>query len=294
MTRYTVNTQVGLIHIITIHYRCWNIHSPRNGYFWILQGPVIATLLVSILYGSFFYFYVNILTNFVYRLHLWPLYYLSIFDVLLQITSLISFGHCIIYPSSTYGFRLPLWYLLAIVLSVHLRRTASDYLSGICWPLYYLSFFDVRLQITPLVYVGHCIICPSSTYGFRLPLWYLLAIVLSVLLRRTASDYLSGIFWPLYYLSIVDVRLQITSLVYCGHCIICPSSTYGFRLPLWYLVAIVLSVHLRRTASDYLSGIFWPLYYLSIFDVRLQITSLVYVGHCIICPSSTYDFRLPL
>jgi hypothetical protein len=204
---------------------------------------------VSILYESFFYFYVDILTNFVYRLHLWPLYYLSFFDVRLQITSLVSVGHCIICPSSTYGFKLPLWYLLAIVLSVLLRRTASDYLSGICWPLYYLSFFDVRLQITSLVSFGHCIICPSSTYGFRLPLWYRLAIVLSVHLRRTASDYLSSIFWPLYYLSIFDVRLQFTSLVYVGHCIICPSSTYGFRLPLLYfhtfLCKIILSFNFQ-------------------------------------------------
>jgi hypothetical protein len=32
---------------------------------------------------------------------------------------------------------------------------------------------------------GHCVVCSSSIYGFWLPLWYLLAIVLSVLLRFT-------------------------------------------------------------------------------------------------------------
>ena len=74
----------------------------------------------------------------------WPLYCLS-------------FGHCIVC-------------FLAIVLSVF-------------WPLYCLSF-------------GHCIVC-------------LLAIVLSV-------------FWPFYFLSF-------------GHCIGCPSSFYGFWLPLCYL-----------------------------------------------------------
>jgi hypothetical protein len=34
-------------------------------------------------------------------------------------------------------------------------------------------------MITPLVSFGHCIVC-RSFYGVRLPLWYLLATVLSV------------------------------------------------------------------------------------------------------------------
>jgi hypothetical protein len=34
------------------------------------------------------------------------------------ITSLVSFGHCIVSPSLIYASGLPLWYLLAIVLSV--------------------------------------------------------------------------------------------------------------------------------------------------------------------------------
>ena len=214
---------------------------------------------------------------------MWPLYYLS-FYLRLLITTLVSCGHCIICPS-IYGFWLPLWYLVAIVLSV-LLFTASDYHFGILWPLYYLSFY-LRLLITTLVSCGHCIIWPSI-YGFWWPLWCLVAIVLSVLLF-TASDYQFGILWPLYYLSFY-LRLLITTLVSCGHCIIC-SSIYGFWLPLWYLVAIVLSV-LLFTASDYHFGILLPLYYLS-FYLRLPITTLVSFDHCIICPS-IYGFWLPL
>jgi hypothetical protein len=37
--------------------------------------------------------------------------------------------------------------------------------------------------------LGHCFVCPSLIYGFWLPLWYLVAIVLSVLLWFTDSDY---------------------------------------------------------------------------------------------------------
>jgi hypothetical protein len=102
---------------------------------------------------------------------------------------LVSFGHCVFCPSSIYGFWLPLWYHLAIVLSVLLPYTNSDYSFGIFWPLCFLSFFDIRILITPLVSFGHCVVCPSSIYGFWLPLWYILAIVLSVLLRYTDSDY---------------------------------------------------------------------------------------------------------
>ena len=43
--------------------------------------------------------------------------------------------------------------------------------------------------------LGHCIFCPSSIYGFWLPLWYL---------RFTISDYLFGI---------LDLRFLTTSLV---------------------------------------------------------------------------------
>ena len=128
------------------------------------------------------------------------------------------------------------------------------------WPLYCLSFSDLRLLITPLVSFDHCIVCPliygfwlslwylytfdhcivcpSLIYGFWLPLWYLLTIVLSVLLWITASDYPFGI---------LDLRLLITLLVSFDHCVVCPSLIYGFWLPLWYL---------RFTAFDYPFGIF--------------------------------------
>ena len=56
------------------------------------------------------------------------------------------------------------------------------------WPLCCLFFFDIRILIT---------------------LWYLLAIVFSVLPRHTDSDY---------------------SLVSFGHCVVSSSSTYGFWL----------------------------------------------------------------
>ena len=229
----------------------------------------------------------------------WSLYCMSS-DIRLLFTSLVSLGHCIVCPL-VYDFCLPLWYLLVIVLSV-LWFTTSVYLFGISWSLYCLSS-GLWLLFTSLVSLGHCIVCPL-VYDFCLPLWYLLVIVLSVLWFMT-SVYLFGISWSLYCLS-SDLWLLFTSLVSLGHWIVCPlvydfclslghcsvcPLVYDFCLPLWYLLVIVLSV-LWLKASVYLFGISWSLYYLS-SDIRLLFTSLVSLGHCIVCPL-IYDFCLPL
>ena len=214
---------------------------------------------------------------------LWPLYCQS-FELRLLITHLIYFGHCIACPLN-YGFWLPLWYNLAIVLPV-LWITTSDYPFDILWPLYCLSF-ELQLLITHLIYFGHCIACPLN-YGFWLPIWYTLAIVLPVL-WITASDYPFDIRWPFYCLTF-ELRLLITSLIYFGHCIVCPLN-YGFWLPLWYTLAIALSV-LWITTSDYPFDILLPLYCQS-FELRLLITHLIYFGHCIACPLN-YSFWLPI
>ena len=224
----------------------------------------------------------------------WPLCCLSFFDLHILITSLVSFGHCVVWPSSIYRFWIHLWYLLAIVLSDRLRFTDSDYTFGIFWPLCCLTFFDLQILINPLVSFGHCVVCPSSIYRSWLPLWYLLAIVLFVLLRITDSDYLFGIFWPLCCLTFFDLQILITSLLSFGHCVVSPSSIYRFWLHLWYLLAIVLSDLLLFTDYDYLFGIFWPLCCLTFFDLQILITPLVSFGHCVVCSFLIYWFWLPL
>ena len=224
----------------------------------------------------------------------WPLYFLFFVDLLILITILVSFGHCIVCSSSIYWFWLPLWYLLAIVLSVLRRFTDSDYPFGIFWPLYCLFLVDLLILIAFLISFGHCIVCSSSIYWFWLSLWYLLAIVLCFLRRFTDSDCPFGIFWPLYCLFFVDLLILITSLVSFGHCIVCSSSIYWFWLPLWYLLTIVLCVLRRLTDSDYPFGIFWPLYCLFFVDLLILIAFLISLAHCIVCSSSIYWFWLPL
>ena len=219
---------------------------------------------------------------------------LSVLVRLAAITPLVSFGHCVVCSCWTCGFSLPLWYLLAIVLSVLARLAASHYPFGIFWPLCCLFLLDLQLLITLLVSFGHCVVCSCWTCGFSLPLWYLLAIVLSVLARLAASHYPFGIFWPLCCLFLLDLQLLITLLVSFGHCVVCSCWTCGFSLPLWYLLAIVLSVLVGLAASHYPFGIFWALCCLFLFDLRLLITPLVSFGHCVVCSCWTCGFSLPL
>ena len=223
-----------------------------------------------------------------------PLCFLFFLDLRILITHLVSFGHCVFCSSQIYGFSLPLWYLLSIVLSVLLRFTNSHYPFGILWPLCCLFLLDLRILITPLVSFVHCVVCSSQIYGFSLPLWYLLSIVLSVLLRFTDSHYPRGIFCPLCFLFFLDLRILITPLVSFVHCVVCSSQIYGFSLPLWYLLSIVFSVLLRFTDSHYPFGIFWPLCFLFFLDLRILITPLVSFCHCVVCSSQIYGFSLPI
>jgi hypothetical protein len=121
-----------------------------------------------------------------------------------------------------------------------------------------------------------------SIYRFWLPLWYLVAIVLSVLLRYTDSNYPFGIFWSLCCQFFFDIRILITPLVSCGHYVVCSSSICGSWLSLWYIMTIVSSALLRYTDSDYPFCIFWPLCRLLFFDIEILITPLVSFGHCIV------------
>jgi flagellar basal body-associated protein FliL len=142
----------------------------------------------------------------------------------------------------------------------------------------------VRILITPLVFFVHCVVCSSSIYGFWLPLWYLLSIVLSVRTDNTMDKryqrgnqnlYIEDEQTTQWTKDTKRVIILITLLVSFVHCVFCSSSIYGFWLPLWYLLSIVLSVRLRYTDSDYPFGIFCPLCCLFVFDIRILITPLV-------------------
>jgi hypothetical protein len=142
------------------------------------------------------------------------------------------------------------WYLLAIVLSVLLWYTDCN---------------------TPLVSFGHCVVWSSMIYRFWLPL---------------------GIFWPLCCLFFYDIQILITSWYLLV--IVLSESVYHRRTDntiakryqgsnqnlyiieeqttQWPKDAIVLSVLLWYTDSDYPLGILWPLCCLIFYDIQILIT----------------------
>ena len=183
-----------------------------------------------------------------------------------RLTPLVSFGHDVVCTSSIDG--LSLWYLLVMMLSVLLRLTVYPF--GILWSWCCLYFFDWRLN--PLVSFGHDVVCTSIN---GLPLWYILVMMWSVLLRLTAYPF--RILWSWCGLYFFDWRLN--PLVSFGHDVVCTSSIDS--LPLWYLLVMMLSV-LRLTAYPF--GIFWSWCCLYFFDWLL--TPLVSFGHDVVCTSS--------
>jgi hypothetical protein len=134
-----------------------------------------------------------------------------------------------------------------------------EHIRGRLWHRQSLSHY-IQILISPLVSFCNGVVCSSMIYRF----WLLL-----------------GIFWPLCCLFFYDLQILITPLVSFGHCVVCSSVIYIFWLSPWYLLAIVLSVPLWYTDSDYTLGIFWPLCCLFFYDIQILITLLVYVGHCV-------------
>jgi hypothetical protein len=152
----------------------------------------------------------------------------------------------------------------------HQMGSHNLYIEALCC----LFVFDIKILTNPLVSsissFDHCVVCSSSILRFWLSLWclqsLLLTIVLSVRLRYKDSDYPCGVFklfsWPLCCLFVFDIKILTTPLVSSNssfdHCVVCSSSIYGFRLPLWclqtLLSTIVLSVHLRSKMNRQHNG----------------------------------------
>jgi ABC-type Mn2+/Zn2+ transport system permease subunit len=146
-----------------------------------------------------------------------------------------------------------LWYILATLLSVHLRFT---------------------VLITPLVSFGHSVVCPSSIYRFDYPIgifWLLCCLSIFNLP-----------FWlPLWYhmATQLSVHLKLTvlinPLVSFGHSIVCPSLIYrfdysfGIFCPFCFLSIFYLPFLFKRFErwNDFLKTIDLIIYYSDYGDV---------------------------
>jgi hypothetical protein len=144
--------------------------------------------------------------------------------------------------------------------------------------VFFVLYVFVLWFVSNVVYV--------SEFDFDCPFGFL-SFLFGINYVSYESMYIDGAFiavWINYLGSILNINVRVARslgicVVFCrslffafsfGHCVARPS-IYGFWLPLWYLLAIVLPV-LRFTAFDYRLGIFWPLCCPS-FDLGLLITA---------------------
>jgi hypothetical protein len=145
-----------------------------------------------------------------------------------------------------------LWKQELLALPEHLR--SSGFNRGSCCSIF-CFMCNVLYFVVCLFVFFHLVIVMSRFTATNYPfgIFKLLAMVLSALFRFTASEYpmVSSNYWPLHCMFLFDLQLLITLLV---------SSNY------------------------------WPLHCMFLFDLQLLITLLVSIGHCIVCPSSTYGF----
>jgi hypothetical protein len=137
---------------------------------------------------------------------------------------------------------------------------------GIFWSWCFLYFFD--WQLTPLVSLGHDAVCISAIDG--LPLWYLLVMMWSVLLRLTAYPFgiwsTDSIMTKRYQRGKPSIaEVQTTSW---------PRDTKG----------VSRQSQKYRQHHAYPFGIFWSWWCLYLFDWRL--TPLVSFGHDVVCTSA--------
>jgi hypothetical protein len=120
-----------------------------------------------------------------------------------------------------------------------------------------------------MLYFGHCVVCPSLIYSFRLPIWYL----------QTLLSMWHALFWPLCSLSF-DLQLQIIHLALI-------EEFEDTKLVIWSCKSKKdrqhngqnKACHIDIKVWKYQMGnrhvLFWPLCFLSFFDLQLQITHLV-------------------
>ena len=136
-----------------------------------------------------------------------------------------SFGHCVVWSSLIYWFLLHLWYLQTLLITFFITK----------WQLYWkiplqgkpslyhsmLKLFNFHFQYcTCFHYICHCYVqCPLSMHNsFLSP--FLLAILFSVLLRLTVSDYPFSIF-KLFILFGIWLRLLLKVL---------PGTTHPYKI----------------------------------------------------------------
>jgi hypothetical protein len=136
----------------------------------------------------------------------------------------------IVCPSLTYSFRLPIWYLQTLLSMWHV----------LFWPLCCLSFFDLQPKHATLI------------EEFDDTKWVIWSCKSKNDRKHNGQNKTCHIDWTAsdYPFGIVKLFYQC-GMFYFGHCVFCPSLTYSFRLPIWYLQTLLSMWHVGQTTQ-------WP------------------------------------
>jgi hypothetical protein len=143
----------------------------------------------------------------------------------------------------------------------------------------YVCFVDRCLSFCPFSF-GHRFVCPSSIYGFWLPLWYLQTLFerLYNFTKSKSLDQTKD--------RVTQTQLKTGDELRCSGRVSSSCSTSGPKnllLVKWWCHASVFHVRIKwlcicmfcRSLFVLLSFFFWPSCCLSFFDLRILITPVV-------------------
>jgi hypothetical protein len=92
-----------------------------------------------------------------------------------------------------------------LTLPEHLRSSVVWW--GSCYSIFSLMRNALSIVVVGPYTFGHCVVCPSSIYGFLLPFWYLQTFLMFITYSNT--DCLRGVVIIVFFLSAVDKVDQV-------------------------------------------------------------------------------------
>ena len=137
--------------------------------------------------------------------------------------------------------------------------------SGVCvtgFLVLYVCFVDRCLSFCTFSFC-YCVVCSSSIYGFRFPLWYL-----QTLLMHNVQDY-DSILSTITLLTMLNVWVGM--LLTCGQHLSSSPVFNGVRVTR----SLVLYECFVARCLSFCIFFFWPLCCLFFFDIRIMIVPLV-------------------
>ena len=143
-------------------------------------------------------------------------------------------------------------------------------------------------------FVGHCAVCSSSFYGFRLPLWYLQSLLLVIISFRTM---MSRVHFNRYFYLHIDISRYFFVVLYWGWLL-----GWSFRVVVVVGCWFVIYIHEYKLpiSPRCLLPIDWWIYFL--IDWWLTSTLVIFQLYLVVFPfvekcslffiNSQHDFRL--